>query len=205
MSRTRRHRPYWVQAGEHGTGEFHQHKLLGQPKTRFAKKRDEHGRVLLVTQPVAIQLREAAVLPWSIFDKPEKKNRIRGIRAEALRRLEAGESPYAKIDGVATAAQPVYEERLLGHYADYCTLDTTQDRDGRVAGRTDLYAPCSRDLEGKDRWVAFGRSRGERRWSYNRDWRQPSRRAVRNAARALAKDADTWVETDLDEAGVFTR
>lgn len=205
MSRTRRHRPYWVQAGEHGTDGFHQHELLGQPKTHWRKKRDERGRIITAPQPVSITLREASALGAPLFASRSYDKRLRAIRDEALRRIAAGEPWYARIDGPDTAEQPVYETHLLGHYVDYCTIDTPQDRDGRISGHSDLYAPCSRDLSHEDAAPAFGRTSGERRSGYNRDWRRPSRAKVRTAARELTKDADTWVEPDCDESGVLGR
>lgn len=199
MSRTNRHRPYWVQAAEHGTDEFHQHELLGQPKTRWRKKRDARGRVIMALQPKLMTLQQAAYLLAGRTDKTSRR-----IRSEALSRLAAGEPLYEQIEGPDLIDQPVYEEHVLGHYADYCTLHTPQDRDHRVAGHTDLYAPCSRDLDREDAGPAFSRSAGAKRAGYYRDWRQKSRRAVRTASRTLSKDADTWENTDLDTASVFS-
>lgn len=52
MSRTDRHRPYWVQSAEHGTVEHHDHDLFGQAVTVRRKKRDARGRVVTTGRPV---------------------------------------------------------------------------------------------------------------------------------------------------------
>lgn len=159
----------------------------------------------MAIQPVTISLYKAVTYPYSLFSTPADDKRIRELRAEAKRRIAAGEYQWESIDSPEMKEQPVYEEHLLGHYADYCTIDEKVDRDERVTGHADLYAPCTRGLDGIDRWQAFGRSQGERGRGINRDHRRPSRRQVRNAERALAKDADTWVESDLEALGTFTR
>lgn len=205
MSHTDRHRPVWVQSVERGTEEDHQHGLFGAPVTHRRKKRDKHGRVVTAVQPVTIMLKTAVALRVHGLEEIAEQARIQAIRAEAQRRLNAGAHWWEKIDGPDVEEQPVWEDHLLGHYANRCTIDDRRDRDGRVSGHHDLYAPCTRDLDWEEKWPAYGRGPGERKYGMNRDPRRPTRRQLRNVTRAITKDADTWEDIADTESGMYTR
>lgn len=205
MSNTERHRPVWVQSVERGTEEDHRHGLFGTPVTHRRKKRDKRGHVITAVQPVSIMLKNAVALPVYSYDAPARQARIRAIREEAQRRLDAGAYWWEIIDGPEVADQPVWEDHLLGHYANRCTIDDMRDRDGRVSGHHDIYAPCTRDLNWVEKWPAYGRDPGERKYGINRDPRRPTRRRLRNAIRALAKDADTYIDSDELDSDMYTR
>ena len=200
MGHTEAHRPYWVHAVQDGHGEDHRHELLGAPKVIRRKQRDKHGRVVLVERPVEMSLYNASTLVAPVFSAAGTEARYRAVRVEARRRLAAGESQWARIDGPEVKPQPVYEEHTLGRYADYCTIDTPLDRDDRIAGASDLFAPCTRHLVGIEQSSAYSRTRGERRAGVHRDWRRPSRREVVNATRRLTLLADSGDDFEDDAA-----
>lgn len=205
MSHTDRHRPFWVQAADHGTDADHRHELFGQPLVHRRKKRDSRGRVVKAMQPVQIRIKDALVLHPSILTTRPEAARIRAIRDEARRRYDAGESHWGWIDGPDTASQPVMEDYVYGHYADYCSLTAERDRNGQLTGHPGLYAPCSPDLDWRDAAPSYGRSELEKRGGVHRDWRRPTRRKVRNATRAITKSADTWEDITDAESGMYTR
>lgn len=205
MSHTDRHRPYWVQAAEHGTREHHDHRLFGQPRVVRRKKRDSRGRVIMTMQPVAVTLYKALSYPVPSPYTPLVWKRIMDFREEARRRITEGEFQWTLIDGPDDKLQPVMEDYVYGHWADHCTIDEPQRAGERLAGTSDVFAPCGMELEGEDRSKAFKRYPGERRAGIHRDWRRPSRRKVRNATRAITKDADTFVEAGELESDLYDR
>jgi len=206
VSHTDDHRPYWVQSAEHGTREWHDHDLFGKPVTVSRKKRDERGNVILTERPVPIRLGVAAHLHPPVFDAPKgTQARYPAIREEARRRLAAGEPAWATIDGLETKLEPVWEQHVKGRYVDYCTIDEPVDRDGRLAGTTDQYAPCTRTLSHVQSGRAFERTRGERASGVHRDWRIPSRRRVASATRQLTLLADAGEDMDDDFLDTLAR
>ena len=201
MSRTDIHRPYWVQASERGTIEYHRHELLGQPKTVYKKKRDERGRIVMVEQPVKIPLRLAAVMYPGELLKPSwaTQAQYRVLRTEARRRLDEGERPWAMIDGLETRPQPIWEVHVIGQYVDYCTIDEPMGRDDRIPGTSDQYGACYRRLDYGIAPEAEGRPRGSRGYGYYRDWRRPTRRKAENSTRQLTLLADNGNDMDDDD------
>lgn len=205
MSHTDRHRPHWVQAADHGTDTDHRHDLFGQPRVVRRKKRDRRGRVIMAVQPVQVTLYKAADYPMPFPYTSTEWKRIVEFRTEARRRIAAGEYQWTTIDAPEQKLQPVTEDFVYGTWAAHCTATEPQRLGERLAGTADVYAPCGPALEGEDYYKAFKRYPGERRAGIHRDWRRPSRRKVRNATRALAKDADTYLDTEDLSSVMYTR
>jgi hypothetical protein len=196
VSHTDKHRPYWVQSEEHGTAEYHDHDLIGRPKVVQRRVRDARGKVVFADVPVRLSIQSAMSIFTPLTATEEERARYSRVQREARRLRGSGAALTDLIDGPYTRHRPVTELVTIGHYADHCTINEPQDRDGRLRGYSDIWAPCGRHLDMVDRNTAFTRSRGERRSGVHRDRRVAGRRTSRVEVHRLARRADAGEDLD---------
>lgn len=194
MSRTDKHAPYWVQAAERGTHEYHRHELLGQPRTVQRKRKDDRGNILMEEYPVKVTIRAALGMFATFIAGPEDAKRVSRVNREAKRRRGAGASLDELIDGPLLRKRPVTDTVTIGHYADRCTIDETADRNDRLADGT--YAPCFRTMNYVEAAGSVGRWKSERASGLNRPPRQEFRDAEEIPTRQLTRLANSGADLD---------
>ena len=196
MTRTDKHRPGWVQASEHGTEEWHRHELFGAPVIVQRRVRDARGNITKVQAPIRISIAQALILHPPLRATPEDEVRVTAVRKLARQLRSAGAPLTQLIDGPYTRTQTLTQDVVIGHYADHCTIEADYDRDGRLTGQSDIYAPCERTLDWVDRRTTWGRPRGARGYGRYRDHREPTRRRLRSDNRRLTVLADSGSDPD---------